>query len=275
MRSGIFTILVGMSLAGCSSGGSGSGDTNAFGEVTKGDQTVTIAVVDEQTRTIAQQIGGSIITEVLQLDSGYRDSAFRKFGAPGDDNALLFEARGDHGVVRVSAKTNTGVPPTYLSNTATSFGGVMPTTGTASYTGRYTGVLTEKLNQTTESYMQGNVSITADFDGDLVSGSISPRSRLLTENDTRAPTDFEGVTLEAHSFANGTSVTDGSTTGGRLDQANAQPEGGGELEGNWNVAFGGDQATEVFGTVTITHDYDQSGDGISADFVERGVFIAN
>ena len=149
-------------------------------------------------------------------------------------------------------------------------------TGEATYNGFYGGVLTTLISGLrSESFISGDVRIDVDFGDSTASGLISNRQRYLTANGDDATSDFADISLGQVDLIAGRSDGNGTTGGGRLEQSNAVPEEpSGVLAGNWSMLVAGEDAAEVVGSVSIRHNYLQTGGGISNDFLETGVFLA-
>ena len=208
--------------------------------------------------------------DVAGFDNFYR-------AVPGEET-ILFEAQGANSIARVHAG-NSAVENNsrFLGTSWTSDGGTLPTTGAAEYEGFYAGVLTSlNGNFRNESYISGEVAIDVDFDAMQAHGVISNRKRYLTASGAAAGSQFDDVSLGIIDLEDGVASDFGITGGGRLVQTNAQPENtSGVLDGTWRAALAGDEAAEIVGNVFIRHDYVNTGDGISGDFQESGVFLAD
>lgn len=247
-------------------GGSGGGET---GPTVVSFDPVTVEHGDDfrvETRTNGANrqvfLGGSSPSGVLTPNADKTQSVFQSFTSSSGARQL-YEAESDLGTVSVFAIANTaGVA--IAGATAESFGGTVPTTGSASYSGEYVGFLT---GSDTQSVIVGTVNLDADFASSAIDGSITGRERFLTSNGEKAG-DMLDIDLGRHSLADGASNPGGIATGGALGRTTVYvPES--PVAGSWNVALGGEDAAVAGGTVQITHDYE------IADFVETGGFAVN
>lgn len=237
----------------------------SFGISTTSADSVRISIPTSASRTLS--VGASTsASDDQQVFRAYRN-AFSQY--------LIFDAVSDDGRVSVFANHNDTSPDSLPGARAQSFGGTLPASGSASYTGEYVGFLTRDATTSvpglTESYIVGDVSLTADFARGSASGAITNRDRYLTSNGGFA-SDMGDVTLSNLSFDSTGAGTGGQTSGGRVDLSRYQPAGGGTLDGSWGIAFGGDDATSAGGTVEIIHDYDNT--LVSDDYIETGGFVA-
>ena len=132
----------------------------------------------------------------------------------------------------------------------------VPTTGSATYSGNYAGLISDGAG--VASVMSGNVALSANFAGSTVSGAISNReetSRDGTRGSISSPKslDLAGIIGAAGNFS-------GTATGGEF--ADGTTTSGGQFVG----MFGGDGGNEAVGAVTIEHQ-----DG--GTYTEVGVFF--
>jgi len=229
-------------------------------------------------RTIISPIAGIPSRQVFANDN-YNVPGFDVFyRGVADEQTILLEVSGDDSEAFVSA-ANASIEgnSAFLGVAATSDGGTMPVIGTAQYDGFYGGVLTVLSGSLlSESFISGAVEINVDFANATASGAITARQRYLTASGADATSDFADISLGQVSLLPGQSDGPGFTGGGRLEQANAVPaDPSGVLEGEWSILFAGDNAEEAVGTVIISHNYIQENGGISNDFREHGVFLAD
>lgn len=256
--------IVGTTLAALTAcGGSETGGNNvsfAATTVSHGDS----LRVEESTAGGSRRVfvNGSVSNaETLAPNAAKDQNVFLSF-TNGANTRQLYEAKSEFGTVSVFAITNVG-GEAIAGARADSFGGAVPTVGTASYTGEYVGFLT---GSDTQSVITGTVNLDASFADSTISGSITDRERFLTSNGIKAGDMFD-VDLARHGLANGASQSGGIATGGALGRTDVYvPEN--PVAGTWNVALGGDNAEAAGGTVEIIHDYENS------DFVETGGFAA-
>lgn len=262
----------------------GGGGGQGFGPIsqTRGHAT-PVQIVDNETRvvTFSKPDGTGKTGQVtLTRDRNKVVDGFQTFGGSPDE-FMLFESIGGTGIVQVKAQVDdTHNNPDQFKDSASGFsaGGNTPTKGTAQYGGKYAGFLTRGSSTSnpglTQSYIGGDVTMTADFSKNEVSGVISNRNRYLTSNGAVAGS-MGNITLGAHSISGGQSVGQGATAGGRVPGNRFLPAAGDNLQGNWSVAFGGADAIEAGGLVEVNHDYLQ-GNGLTPDdYVETGGFVAS
>lgn len=218
-------------------------------------------------------------SEQLQRNASYDVPGFKAFGLV-NSNVLLWQSGGASGKAELSKYLNTSYISSPLGANAQTFFGTIPTAGTATYDGKYVGMLTANYGSTlygspTQSYMTGDVMLSADFGAGTVAGEINNRKRYRLSDSVflDAPTD---IVLAPLDMENGRSSLGGTTTGGEYkSRSHIDVPMGGAHAGNWNVAFGGPEAAEAFGRVQVDHDYDQSvlfSD--PNDYTEVGVFEA-
>lgn len=203
---------------------------------------------------------------------------FDGFQDPDNGQTTIIEAKGPDGKVYVATRTDhnqsSGGSATFMSAEAEGFGGTQPDSGQATYIGQYAGFLERSATTThpglVQSYIHGNTVLNADFGAGTVDGLITGRQRYLTTNGNLVGT-MEDINLGQHNIMNGQSVGMGLTTGGKL--AGRPNPVGGDLGGEWNVLFGGENAVSAGGTVVIDHNYTQT--SIKDDYVETGVFAVS
>jgi len=261
----------------------GGGGGQDFGPIaqTRGHAT-PVQIVDNETRVVSfsnPDGTGRAGQMTLTRDRNKVVDGFQTFGGARDE-FMLFESIGGTGIVQVKAQVDdTHNNPNSFKDSASGFsaGGNTPNKGTAQYGGKYVGFLTRGPSTSnpglTQSYIGGDVTMTADFSKNEVSGVISNRNRHLTSNGAFVG-NMGNIALGTHSISAGQSVGQGTTAGGQLNSNFYQPATGGDLQGNWSVAFGGTDAIEAGGLVEIDHNYLQ-GNGLTPDdYVETGGFVA-
>lgn len=127
----------------------------------------------------------------------------------------------------------------------------MPDNGSATYTGSYEGVLGDSGDYEPYNILViGDVEMTADFDTNNISGTISNRLQF-GDGDT-----LDDVTLNMTSIENGGFI--GKTSGGDFPGASGSPS-----QGEYSGMFVGANGQEIVGGLLIEH----------TDFVEAGAFI--
>ncbi len=278
-------------LAGCGGGG-GSGsdapDEPAFRDVeatTLSDGGVLFLGVSTPNRrglTLRQEDGSGGLFSNMNADSSRDVAGFRYFATLDGTvpQSHAFEKRRDEGYVEIAAIQDPRLiafGPYVPGANIHSEGGTVPTSGNANYTGDYIGFLARGASTTehglTESQITGDVRLEADFSGGTLAGEITNRQRFLSLDGSDAAYDLEDLTLAEVGIVGGATDGFGTTVGGKLSTSRAVPEAG-DLSGNWQAAFGGDEAGVVFGSVEVDHDYQQGGGRITHDYVELGVFVA-
>jgi len=144
----------------------------------------------------------------------------------------------------------------------------MPTTGSATFTGDYVGMLVAEDTQASAfgAGFTGTASLTVDFEDATVSGSITDRSlvSLITDDDfpdtSVADVTLVGTTLsETGSFTG--QVTGGAYSSGTSTSAVAPTS-------TYSGLIGGPAADEAVGAVEMTHILD------SNNTLEIGAFAA-
>lgn len=155
-----------------------------------------------------------------------------------------------------------GYASSIISETARALGGVvggafgrlseteMPNSGSATYTGAYEGWLGDGSDFEAYALVLGDVEMTANFDNNDISGTISNRE-VYSEDET-----LDDVTLNLASIESGGFT--GTTTGGDLTGSAGAPS-----QGDYSGMFVGADGQEIVGGLMIDHDGD----------VEAGAFI--
>ena len=271
-------ILATCAIAACSGGGDGMPSAAApvqfAGETQTSGQVHGISTTSADSVRIGIPRGGRTLS-VGATASPTEDQSV--FGAYRNRSSkyLIFDAESANGRVSVFSNVNDNAADSFPGARAESFGGTLPTSGSATYTGEYVGFVARDASTSaprlSESYIVGDVNISADFGRGATFGAINNRNRFATDN-SRALGTMEDVTLSNLMFNNSGSGSGGNSSGGRIDLSNYQPEGGAPLDGNWSIAFGGENAASAGGTVQITHDYDNG--FVADDYVETGGFAA-
>ena len=132
----------------------------------------------------------------------------------------------------------------------------LPTSGTASFSGDYSGVVFENDDEDSvwHDIITGDATLDANFSDSTVSGSIINRDSDLTG-------DRDNVTLSVSSISNGAFSGTASGGGGGDDNYVAS-------DGTYEGMFTGADATEVIGSINIPMTSD------SHVGFEMGIFIA-
>jgi hypothetical protein len=238
------------------------------------------AVGDSRTVVRTRPSDANVSTIALSADSSALESgsAFSAFASsPSGARFRLFEAKAGGATARTIGFVNDNVNLSYLPQSdATTVGGSVPLAGTASYDGEYVGFFSRNGSASnprlTQSYVQGDVSMTADFSAESVNGEVTDRIRYATTDDRQLGT-MADITLGTLDINGGrSSNAGGDTQGGRLVQANSRTFNNRQLGGNWTVALSGNAAADAVGTVTVDHNYLNSTGLIQNDYVETGVF---
>lgn len=133
----------------------------------------------------------------------------------------------------------------------------VPGSGSATYTGGYSGFLVDTDNDQVV-IVTGDLTLEADFDDLTVSGEIIDR-----RVDEGGPGGFADVTLNSTEITSSAGFS-GTTSGGKIMVVTGATVGNGVYEGLFVDSDGG----EVVGSVTIDHLIE--GD----DYVEVGAFVA-
>lgn len=207
---------------------------------------------------------------VLDVDgfSAYMDEATQRIafiGASASGDVFAYVA-GSRAITGVSASGG------YFGRSS---GSELPDSGSAVFNGDYVGlfqILTPNVYYA-QSFIDGDVELTANFDSMEIAGSITNRRLLLMSDGTEVDDAPSGSVsnssyagdVELHAAeisANGT--FNGTTTGDNY----VYSVGGPTLAGTWNGMIGGEDGTEVVGTLT------QLTDGGHTVWIEQGVFIA-
>ncbi len=276
-----FKFIVGLTglglLTACGGADSGVGGAASFGAI---NQSAGLSFGSIETSATSRRVA-------YPVTSGRNRSVGISEARSFDRGIFKAYKSGEHMTFYADSPNGTGSAEIYavvddLSNTTIpagaridSNGGDVPTSGSANYAGEYIGFLTRDTTTSrpnlTQSFIAGDVSLTADFSksGGQVSGSITNRERFVTSNGNYAD-NMADVFLGTHSISNGASAGTGLLAGGGLRNSDYVPEGGG-LVGEWSVAFGGQGAVDAGGVVEIIHDY-QNGGRTPDDYIETGVF---
>ncbi len=277
-------------LAGCGGGGSGSDtpDEPAFRDVEVttlsdgGVLTLRVSTPDRRGLTLRQEDGSGGLFSNMNADSSRDVGGFKYFATTylGVAQSHAFEQRRDEGHVEIVAVQDPRLiafGPYVPGLSIHSEGGAVPTSGSANYTGDYVGFLARGASSSehglTESQITGDVRLEADFSGGTLAGEITNRQRFLSVDGSRAGYGLEDLTLAEVDIVGGATDGFGATEGGKLSTNRAVPEAG-DLSGNWQAVFGGDEAGVVFGSIEVDHDYQQGAGQITHDYVELGVFVA-
>jgi len=177
-----------------------------------------------------------------------------------------FRAYGDGNAIAVRGATDSGSGSVYAVRARLDgmeyglerFGEtILPTTGSATYTGGYAGVLGDADNDlANRGQVNGTAMMTADFASGAVSGRISDRingNGRVFDDLLLFPTTIDPLTGRFGSRTEG-----GVLTGLEYDTAN----------GEYSGLIVGANGTEVVGGVIVIHS-----DSISASIVETGGFV--
>lgn len=203
--------------------------------------------------------------EGFRAYTGNSDVYFVAF--TGDEQAVaeLYAVTNDLDVVTT--------PGSYFARTD----GTLPLSGQAHYRGDYVGVIAreprDNVDFLVQSYVSGDVLLNVTFGGRLVDGRITNRERYLTASGADASFDMEPVFLN-ETFLEIDGSFAGSTTGGKFDSIDFNPEGRDALSGDFEGAFSGDEAAFAVGIVQISHDYEQTSVA-SDDYIEYGAFTTD
>jgi hypothetical protein len=139
----------------------------------------------------------------------------------------------------------------------------LPTSGTASFSGDYSGVVFENDDEDSvwHDIITGDATLDANFSDSTVSGSIINRDSDLTG-------DRDNVTLSVSSISNG--AFSGTASGGGGGDAGPGFSGANFVrgDGTYEGMFTGADASEVIGSINIP----MTSDGYSG--FEMGIFIA-
>jgi len=124
--------------------------------------------------------------------------------------------------------------------------GLVPTSGTATYLGLYTGMMhfDRGGKEVVWGVLDGTVILTANFGANsTISGTISGRERIVVPDE-----EYEDITLELTSVNGG--AFQGTTSGGRRVTTN---NSAGADPGTYVGFIVGDTAAEAVGSVIINH----------------------
>ncbi len=293
MRYFVLVLSVLTASAGCGGGGSESDAPDAPAEIVfreveattlsdGGVLSLRVSSPDLRGLALRQEDGSGGLFSNMNADSSRDVEGFRYFATTfrGVAQSHAFEQRRDEGHVEIVAVQDPRLiafGPYVPGANIHSEGGTVPTSGSANYTGDYIGFLARGASTSehglTESQITGDVRLEADFAGATLGGEITNRQRFLSLDGSRASYDLEDLTLAEVDIVGGATDGFGTTEGGKLSTNRAVPEAG-DLSGNWQAAFGGEEAGVVFGSVEVDHDYQQGTGQITHDYVELGVFVA-
>ncbi|MEL6681562.1 MAG: hypothetical protein AAFQ09_02835 [Pseudomonadota bacterium] len=288
MRYSVSVLSVLTVLAGCGGSGNGSGEP-AFQEVEAttlsdgGVLSLTDRSPDARGLFLRLEDGTGGLFSNMNADNSRDVEEFKYFAtlSLGVAQTHAFEQRRDEGYVEIVAVQDPNIiaiGPYVPGANVHSVGGTVPTSGSAIYTGDYLGFLARGASTTehglTESQITGDVRLEAEFAGGTLGGQITNRQRFLSIDGSEAAYDLEDLTLAEVDIVGGVTDGFGATEGGKLSTSSAVPEAG-DLSGNWQAAFGGDEGGVVFGSVEVDHDYEQGLRLITHDYVELGVFVAD
>ncbi len=242
--------------------------------------TVTASANNGDAVTIT--IDGSTIAGVTR-DTNLDRGAFRAFtridataSQPLPTNLMELGHSGDtaDGAMSASIASSSGWSPngfkqaaTYARNGSTS----MPTSGTATLSGKYVGSWGSADSGQEDIYgVTGDTTLTADFGASTIAGTIT--GRKMIRYDGTEPKDYADVTLGAASIsADGTYA--GTATGGIWD--NGAGDTVTDVSGSWAGMIGGATGNQAAGVVRLDKMYNVfTAGGVTPTHVETGVFLA-
>lgn len=152
-------------------------------------------------------------------------------------------------------------------------GTVLPTSGAATFSGDYVGVLQHNAELYLDSYIVGDVTLNADFAAMTISGVIDNRANYDTSDGDSYDEVIQDVLLNETAITS-TGTYSGTTSGGATDYLDEELSS--NHDGVYLGAFGGATGGETAGAVQIDHDLTGLV-GSEADeiYTEFGAFIAS
>lgn len=257
----ISTLLT--TLAACGgSGGSGVTSTN-YDPFSGFVVTDFIASYDSTADEYTVERGSDtvVLPANVAFDIGTFDAASNSAGQG------IFVSRTDGSLVELSVFSGLANPTSvHLERLVPT---AIPDAGTATLTGDYIAILTDRSMNEVELILSGDASLTFDWAASTASGSIS--NRVVRDPNTNlvlVGISVADLILEETGTFSSNGTLGGSTTGGSLDfttQVGAPTQTGSNL---YNLVVAGDTANEAVGAVTVVHTAVGSGD----IFDERGAF---
>ena len=238
-----------LAVAGCASTNP-SAVTRTIGPI----PSTTTANFDSSTNLLAVNIGGVNRTMVRYpaLDA----NGFLAFLDSASGTVASYKATpsgaGDVAWVTSPTSTGSGAAGVVFSRRSAT---VLPTTGTANYTGQYLAALAN-TNMDAVAQISGDAQLDANFGTGQVSGSVTNRTEV-----GGTPFTAADLTLAATSIADGS--FSGTATGGAIN-------GGGVVTpGTYSGLLVGATGQEVVGGVELGHMLG------GTDLLEVGAFVAN
>lgn len=144
---------------------------------------------------------------------------------------------------------------------------VAPTSGTATLTGDYAGLITDTTTNEVEWIISGDGSMTFDFGASTTEGFIANRQlRDPMTNAVVATVDVGQITLSQVTLSNDVGIYGGLASGGSIDLSSVGSSPTVTSSGSYSVFIAGDTADEAIGGVRMSH----SPVGSSDSFRELG-----
>lgn len=239
VASGLFSV-------GCGGGGGGAQKSAGVGAGSFGPNTVSVAAITASELSVV--VDGDALTLPKQLGDAHDTALFTHYHSENPEIRGYAAQTSNSRIGVVSEDGNDGNGGIFFQNLAAA--PLIPTTGSASYTGDYAGLLRSEtdLSATILTLVKGDASVTVNFANSSVSGRISGRQALQPSNAAVLSTvQLSDVVLQ-NGVLDVTGAINGSVTGGQSSVGPWTGEGG-----NFGGQLTGPFASEAIGGVEIDY----------------------